>query len=674
FNEFQRDLDVATASLTRFLQTQESLQVQVAKNDVPWQLLSEPDQLKLVPGKSPLQGMLSGAMTGIVIGIAIAVVIEKLENTFYVVADITYTTKLPVIGVIPLHPDLKDGTQNLYIVDLKLGAVDASQSLETNAQNIRTRVKAMLDTPDTTSAAETLAKSNPLQANAHLKSKLQGLLDKRKPTSAAPPLVGSRPQGKIKTKFEEALEQQATINSSVEDEGASPVKPVQTANLNAKGKIKTKFEEALEQQAAMTASETASETVSESNYRPQPAAESMPGANAPDNIKTKFEAALEQQAALNVSAENDAPASTKKPVQTANLNAKGKIKTKFEEALEQQAALLAQQAATNTSGKVRPQPPMASAPNADGNHNRKGDVNDQARMQQKMQSALKRQAEAKSQPVAKPKPKSRPQPQPKPRAPIKPPADEPLLTPEDIDFDPTIKLDQVTTRVESNVADSAPEQSYWLREYDAYGFMEAFRTLGTNLVQSESLERKSLVVTSALPGEGSSTIVIHLAQAIAAMGKRVLLVDSHLRRGSQQIADLLGLPRDTGLSDYLSGDATLTESIQRLSWESNLFVMPAGTAPPDPTRLLASQKMNELMTRFEDTFDFVLYVTPPLMGLADVKLVAAQVGAVLLVTKIGRRGTADALSYTKTRLKEAKLPIVGVVANGVKNYKVDLYA
>ncbi|NJN48752.1 MAG: CpsD/CapB family tyrosine-protein kinase [Alkalinema sp. RL_2_19] len=124
----------------------------------------------------------------------------------------------------------------------------------------------------------------------------------------------------------------------------------------------------------------------------------------------------------------------------------------------------------------------------------------------------------------------------------------------------------------------------------------------------------------------------------------------------------------------LRDEATLNESIQRLSWESNLFVMPAGAAPPDPTRLLASEKMNQLMQRFENTFDMVIYAMPPLMGLADVKLVAAQAGAVLLVTKIGRRGAADALSYTKTRLKEAKLPIVGVVANGVKNYKVDLYA
>jgi polysaccharide biosynthesis transport protein len=220
---------------------------------------------------------------------------------------------------------------------------------------------------------------------------------------------------------------------------------------------------------------------------------------------------------------------------------------------------------------------------------------------------------------------------------------------------------------------ATPEQNYWLREYDAYGFMEAFRTLGTSLNQT-ILAKKSLVVTSALPHEGRSTVAIHLAQAIAAMGQRVLLIDAHLRKGSSRIHTLMNLPESRGLSDYLMGDASILEVVQRLAWEPNLFVMPSGTPAPDPTRLLASEQMTELMHQMEQSFDLIIYVTLPLMGLADVKLVAAEAGGILLVTKLGCRGSADALAYTTSRLKEARLPIVGIVANGVRHYTVDLYA
>lgn len=455
YNEFQRDLEVATGSLTRFLQTQEKLQVQLAKNDVPWQLLSEPEELQLQPGKSPIQGMISGAMTGIFIGIAIAIVIEKLQNTFYVVDDITYKTKLPVVGVIPLHPDLQNASESLYIVDLKLADGHASESLNIGSENLKVRLKELLT--------------------------------------------------------QQIIESKSDI---------------------------------------------------------------------PDHL-------------LNSLHPNDAV-----PENTANAEAQQRLQSLIDQYRD-------------TSGNATGQSPE---PDADDR-----------------------------------------------------------LTAADLMIPPAVSLDDVT-RVAGDMSNATPEQSYWLREYDAYGFMEAFRTLGTNLQQLHAFERKSLVITSALPGEGSSTMAIHLSQAIAAMGKRVLLVDAHLRRGSAQIATLMGLPEEIGLSDYLNGQATLSQTIQRLSWESNLFVMSGGTPPPDPTRILASEKMHDLMARFENTFDFVIYSTPPLMGLADVKLVAAKAGAVLLITKIGRRGAADALAYTKTRLQEAKLPIIGVVANGVKNYKVDLYA
>ncbi|NJR65523.1 MAG: CpsD/CapB family tyrosine-protein kinase, partial [Leptolyngbyaceae cyanobacterium CRU_2_3] len=132
-------------------------------------------------------------------------------------------------------------------------------------------------------------------------------------------------------------------------------------------------------------------------------------------------------------------------------------------------------------------------------------------------------------------------------------------------------------------------------------------------------------------------------------------------------------PDKIGLSDFLSGAIPLNQVIQQLAWESSLFVVSVGSSPPDPTRLLSSPRMKVFMHRVHKTFDLVIYDTPPLMGLADVGLIAAQTSGVVLVAGFGKRNGAEALTQTVDRLKVAHIPILGVVANGVKNYSVDLY-
>lgn len=373
YSELQQELKIATESLTRFLQTQDNLQIQAAKDDIPWQLIADSKQLKLKSSNNPIKSMTMGAVTGALLGIALAFALEKLENTHHTVDELKRKVKLPIVGIIPLHPALKDELPGLHIVDLR--PVDHPHSLK-------------------------------------------------------------------------ELDNSSGIN---------------------------------------------------------------------------WEAI------------------------------------------------------------------------------------------------------------------------------------------------------QVYSHASSQIS-TPPEQNYWLREYDAYGFMEAFRTLYANLQRLEVLDHGSLVISSPLPDEGRTTISIHVAQAAAAMGQRVLLVDAHLRRGSTQVHSLLGLPSRIGLSDYLKGNSSLTESIQRLSWESSLFVMAAGDPPADPTRLFSSEKMNLLMSQLQQSFDLVIYDMPPLMGLADVKLIAAQANGLLLATRLGQRGSASALAYTIERLQLAQIPIVGLIANGQKNYTVDLYA
>lgn len=212
-------------------------------------------------------------------------------------------------------------------------------------------------------------------------------------------------------------------------------------------------------------------------------------------------------------------------------------------------------------------------------------------------------------------------------------------------------------------------------EPDAYSFLESFRSLHANIVRLGDNQRvSSVVISSAMPVEGRTTIAIHLAQAAAAMGNRVLLVDAHLRRGGVPLHTFLGLPDKVGLSDFLTETASLNQVVQRLAWESSLFVVAAGSSPPDPTRLLCSPRMKAFMQRVEKTFDLVIYDTLPLMGLADVSLLAAQTSGVVLVAGFGKRNGAEALTQTIERLRGARIPILGVVANGVKNYSVDLYS
>jgi len=234
-----------------------------------------------------------------------------------------------------------------------------------------------------------------------------------------------------------------------------------------------------------------------------------------------------------------------------------------------------------------------------------------------------------------------------------------------------------TPQAESCKLDPASPQTSPLNihEQDTYGFIEAFRALyaGIQSIDKNQILR-SLVISSALPVEGRTTVAVHLAQAAAALGKRVLLVDAHLRSGSANLHTLLGLPFSVGLSNLLREEVTLEQTIQRLDWESSLFVVTAGTIPPDPTRLLASKQMKEFMQRVHKTFDLVIYDTLPLMGLADVSLIAAETNGVILVTGFGKWRGAYAYAHTLERLESAQIPIIGVVANGVKNYSVDLYA
>ncbi len=202
-------------------------------------------------------------------------------------------------------------------------------------------------------------------------------------------------------------------------------------------------------------------------------------------------------------------------------------------------------------------------------------------------------------------------------------------------------------------------------------FLEAFRTLNTYINRVRFYDGQwSLTVTSAARGEGRTTVAVHLAQAAAAMGSRVLLVDAHLQGGQKDASHFLGVEGKPGLGDYLLGRHSLKEVIRRLTWEQNLYFINAGTFPPDATRLLASDKMEEFMDSVNRSFDVVIYITPAVMGLADLAILSKKTDGTLFVVKFGKWGGVRNLPAAIEQLKTARIPVVGLVANNVKDYSI----
>lgn len=216
----------------------------------------------------------------------------------------------------------------------------------------------------------------------------------------------------------------------------------------------------------------------------------------------------------------------------------------------------------------------------------------------------------------------------------------------------------------SSTTNSASLKRIIVSSYKDFSLIEAFHYLYTN-IQLLNAEHPitSLTITSTIKGEGKSTVAVYLAKTASAVGKRVLLVDANMR--FPQLHTYLGLSNKKGLSNTLSSDLSLNEVIQRLPDDDNLFVLTAGTIPPDPITLLSSQKMHYLMEQFLALFDLVIYDTPPLTRLADGHLLASQTEGTVLIVKI-EKTDRGMVRKALDQLNVVDFKVLGVVANGVK--------
>ncbi|MFD1536115.1 polysaccharide biosynthesis tyrosine autokinase [Nonomuraea guangzhouensis] len=191
---------------------------------------------------------------------------------------------------------------------------------------------------------------------------------------------------------------------------------------------------------------------------------------------------------------------------------------------------------------------------------------------------------------------------------------------------------------------------------------EAFRSLRTNL-QFIGVDRqpKSLVITSCLPNEGKSSTSSNLAITLAQAGWRVLLIDGDLRR--PRIPTYLGIEGAVGLTDVLIGKARLDQVIQ--PWgEPRLFVLPSGQIPPNPSELLGSRGMRNLLDQVVSDYDMVIIDAPPLLPVTDAATLSAICDGVLLVARYGKTRQEHILRGTEL-LSSINARIVGTVMNFV---------
>src|SRR6266481_3952879 len=200
---------------------------------------------------------------------------------------------------------------------------------------------------------------------------------------------------------------------------------------------------------------------------------------------------------------------------------------------------------------------------------------------------------------------------------------------------------------------------------------ESYRALRTSLLLSSlGAPPKVIMVTSARPQEGKTTTAINSAIVLAQKGVRVLLVDADLRRPS--VHKTLGMGPRSGLSNVLTGNATLEQAVTVSPILPNLFILPAGSPPPNPAELLASAHMRDVLTELREQFDHVVIDTPPTLSVTDAVVLSPRVDAIILVIRSGQT-TKQALRRARDILMQVNAHVTGVLLNAVDLTSPDYY-
>ncbi len=188
---------------------------------------------------------------------------------------------------------------------------------------------------------------------------------------------------------------------------------------------------------------------------------------------------------------------------------------------------------------------------------------------------------------------------------------------------------------------------------------EAYRALRTALLLSSTGELKTVALTSAEPGEGKTATTCNLATVLAQLGRRVIVIDADLRR--PRMHKIFEIPNRLGLVNYLTGQHTLEEIIYATEVDK-LYICPSGPIPPNPSELLASERMLDLLALMRSRFDFVLIDTPPALPVADAVILGGHTDGLVICVRAGSLQREDAKAC-RDRLRYADLKVFGTVLN-----------
>ncbi|GAB1793256.1 CpsD/CapB family tyrosine-protein kinase [Priestia megaterium] len=189
---------------------------------------------------------------------------------------------------------------------------------------------------------------------------------------------------------------------------------------------------------------------------------------------------------------------------------------------------------------------------------------------------------------------------------------------------------------------------------------EQFRVVRTSIqFSSVDTDIRSVVITSPNPGEGKSTVAANLAIVFAQQGKRILLIDSDLRKPTVHYT--FRIENLIGLSNILTRQSSLEKAVKTTRQE-NLWVLTSGPIPPNPAELLSSSNMSALLEQVKNEYDFVIFDSPPVLNVTDAQILSNSTDGVILVISSGKT-QKDSGKKAKELLENAKAKILGVVLN-----------
>ncbi|MFA6770642.1 MAG: polysaccharide biosynthesis tyrosine autokinase [Bacteroidales bacterium] len=213
----------------------------------------------------------------------------------------------------------------------------------------------------------------------------------------------------------------------------------------------------------------------------------------------------------------------------------------------------------------------------------------------------------------------------------------------------------------AQVSDIVGRQSLVVKPNDNSIISEMFRTMRNNLLFMTSERAENIIlVTSTIPKEGKTFVSVNLAQSLAQMDKKVLIIGGDLR--NPQVGSALGVPkRAVGLSSYLAGLVQDYNEILELV-EGNLYTMQSGTIPPNPNELLSNEKFGELLSLVKDEFDYVLVDSAPVGVVSDTFLIAPYAHATIYVVR-ENYSEKDTIDFINNLAQDQRLKNVGIVLN-----------